>query len=145
MLIVSPAPGARVVWSSAVEAPLAGPTGGPREVYFFALHSARRQPADAALKLLVQRDRGWYTHVALLPFVTISMSMSRAVPLLVSGVALSSGEPGASAVSGTQVSLAGHSMFGEDKLTDEHARLLGKMPRWVAPTGWGVDLHLYQL
>ncbi|CAG5020129.1 unnamed protein product [Parnassius apollo] len=43
------------------------------------------------------------------------------------------------------VSVAGHSLFGEDKLEDAHRRLLDALPAWTAPTGWGVDLHLYSL
>ncbi|XP_037295061.1 endoplasmic reticulum metallopeptidase 1 [Manduca sexta] len=41
------------------------------------------------------------------------------------------------------VSVAGHSMFGELRLHEEHARLLRSFPAWVTATGWGVDLHLY--
>ncbi|CAB3244465.1 unnamed protein product [Arctia plantaginis] len=43
------------------------------------------------------------------------------------------------------VSLAGHALFGADKLHAEHARALAALPPHVAPTGWGVDLHLYEL
>ncbi|CAK1584147.1 unnamed protein product [Parnassius mnemosyne] len=43
------------------------------------------------------------------------------------------------------VSVAGHSLFGEDKLQEAHRRLLAALPAWTAPTGWGIDLHLYSL
>lgn len=43
------------------------------------------------------------------------------------------------------LSVAGHALFGDDKLAPEHARLLAALPPWVAPTGWGVDLHLYSV
>ncbi|XP_075981699.1 endoplasmic reticulum metallopeptidase 1-like isoform X2 [Anticarsia gemmatalis] len=46
---------------------------------------------------------------------------------------------------GVQASLAAHAMFGRDKLQAEHARLLAALPPVVAATGWGVDLHLYDL
>lgn len=41
------------------------------------------------------------------------------------------------------LSIAGHSMFGDQKLHPDHERLLKSLPPWVAATGWGVDLHLY--
>lgn len=44
-----------------------------------------------------------------------------------------------------RVSLAGHALFGPDRLHAEHARLLRALPAHTAPTGWGVDLHLYDL
>ncbi|XP_068620663.1 endoplasmic reticulum metallopeptidase 1-like, partial [Battus philenor] len=43
------------------------------------------------------------------------------------------------------LSVAGHSLFGEQALSDEHRRLLQQLPPWTSPTGWGVDLHLYSL
>lgn len=43
------------------------------------------------------------------------------------------------------VSLGAHAMFGPEARAPDHDRLLRALPDWVAPTGWGVDLHLYRV
>ncbi|GBP67671.1 Endoplasmic reticulum metallopeptidase 1 [Eumeta japonica] len=42
------------------------------------------------------------------------------------------------------VSVAGHALFGELKLSPAAHALLTQLPTWTAPTGWAVDLHLYR-
>ncbi|KAJ8716925.1 hypothetical protein PYW08_005324 [Mythimna loreyi] len=108
VLVLAPAPAARLAWSSALAAPREGPRWGARRTYFVSLTAAR---GDAAwsLELLL-------THA-----------------------------PGAAAPHWADVSLAGHAQFGAAARAAAHAALLARLPRWVAPTGWGVDLHLYRV
>ncbi|CAH2041909.1 unnamed protein product, partial [Iphiclides podalirius] len=108
VLVLAPAEGAVVSWSSLLERPLAGPRWRGRLTYFFALHRARSDP-DWELELHIRHN------------------LTR--------------EP----ASWVELSLAGHSLAGARALHPEHRRLLRALPPWTAPTGWGVDLHLYRL
>ncbi|KPJ07504.1 Endoplasmic reticulum metallopeptidase 1 [Papilio machaon] len=112
VVVVAPAEGALLRWSSVLARPLEGPRWGLRRTYFLSVHHARA-PANMHLELHVQHEE-----------VEVE------------------GEAGGQVA---QLSVAGHSMFGEDALSEEHQQLLERLPPWTAPFGWGVDLHLFAL
>ncbi|XP_045537646.1 endoplasmic reticulum metallopeptidase 1, partial [Papilio machaon] len=114
VVVVAPAEGALLRWSSVLARPLEGPRWGRRRTYFLSVHHARA-PANMHLELHIQHEE-------------------------VEGEV--EGEAGGQVA---QLSVAGHSMFGEDALSEEHQQLLERLPPWTAPFGWGVDLHLFAL
>ncbi|KAJ0174396.1 hypothetical protein K1T71_010542 [Dendrolimus kikuchii] len=72
--IVAPEAGGAVAWSSAVDAPVAGPLWGARRTYFFALHDARPAPARRPWALEVHVAHAWPRAAAVTPCAWLSVA-----------------------------------------------------------------------
>ncbi|KPJ00914.1 hypothetical protein RR46_01393 [Papilio xuthus] len=137
VVVVAPAAGARLAWTSALSGPLEGPRWGLRRTYFLSVHHARA-PAHMHLELHIQVAS---TLQRLHSIAGADLQGQYKLHLQHEGV----GEEGEEEKEVAQLSVAGHSLFGEDALSEEHQRLLARLPPWTAPFGWGVDLHLFAL
>lgn len=118
VVIVSPVAGAAVSWSSAVASPRA----------------CRRPPGAGAA-----RDRDTY-------FFTLheARGVHEAAQWQVS-LHLRHGFGAAGSARWADVSVAGHTLFGEHKLRGAHRELVGRLPEWVAATGWPVHQQLHRV